>query len=251
MHQLAHHLQQLALQHCPAAAGAQYAEFWAHCRRHSSGHQLHYDSDDEGQGGVRNPIFTSILYLAPNTANPNSSSSSTGADAKPEASENGSMAQQQQQQLQQERPSFVGGPTLVTDQLLGGPLATKGWLAYPATNRFIMFDGKYLHGVIPGRGPSPAPDARRTTLMMAFWKELKCRTPPGTGVGACMHMPPASADSSSSQEWPRALAARPGGWGSCLPVPVQGVVPVSTVWQPVSSKEAAGAASYDVCYQGF
>jgi hypothetical protein len=34
----------------------------------------------------------------------------------------------------------------VTDQLLGGPLATKGWLVYPATNRFVMFDGKYLHG---------------------------------------------------------------------------------------------------------
>lgn len=37
MHQLAHHLRQLALEYYPAAAEAQYAEFWAHCRRHSSG----------------------------------------------------------------------------------------------------------------------------------------------------------------------------------------------------------------------
>jgi hypothetical protein len=108
----------------------------------SAGHQLHYDSDDEGQGGVRNPIFTSILYLAPNTASPSSNSSSIAHTHPPsEAADSSNHAEQQQDQ-----PSFVGGPTLVTDQLLGGPLATKGWLAYPATNRFVMFDGKYLHG---------------------------------------------------------------------------------------------------------
>jgi hypothetical protein len=71
-----------------------------------------------------------------------------------------------------------------------------------------------------------------------------------------MHMPPVGKDdnssgSSSSLEWPQALAARPDGWGSCQPVSVQAVMPVSTVWQPVNDKAAAGAASYDVCYQGF
>lgn len=40
----------------------------------------------------------------------------------------------------------VGGPTLMTNQLLGGPLATRGWLAFPATNRLTMFDARYLHG---------------------------------------------------------------------------------------------------------
>ena len=49
--------------HFPEAAGAAHVEFWAHCRRHSAGHQLHYDSDDEGVGGVRNPIVSSVLYL--------------------------------------------------------------------------------------------------------------------------------------------------------------------------------------------
>jgi hypothetical protein len=34
----------------------------------------------------------------------------------------------------------------MTDQMLGGALARKGWLACPATNRLTMFDAKYLHG---------------------------------------------------------------------------------------------------------
>jgi hypothetical protein len=106
-----------------------------------AGHQLHYDSDDEGQGGVRNPIFTSVLYLAPNTATTRNTSSNTSEDAP-----NGAVSSSSSAKQQPEQQPFVGGPTLVTDQLLGGPLATKGWLAYPATNRFTMFDGKYLHG---------------------------------------------------------------------------------------------------------
>lgn len=93
---------------------------------------------------MRNPIFTSVLYLARNTASASSTSSSINKDAPdaPDAAALNSIPAEQQQAQQH----FVGGPTLVTDQLLGGPLATKGWLAYPATNRFVMFDGKYLHG---------------------------------------------------------------------------------------------------------
>jgi hypothetical protein len=37
MHQLARYLQQLGAQHLPDLREAKYAEFWAHCRRHSSG----------------------------------------------------------------------------------------------------------------------------------------------------------------------------------------------------------------------
>lgn len=36
----------------------------------------------------------------------------------------------------------VGGPTLVTDQTLGGNIATKGWMSYPKTNRMVLFDAK-------------------------------------------------------------------------------------------------------------
>ena len=32
----------------PAAASATAAEWWAHSRPHASGHQMHFDSDDEG-----------------------------------------------------------------------------------------------------------------------------------------------------------------------------------------------------------
>jgi len=55
------------------------AEWWAHCRRHAEGHQLHFDSLDEGKGFVRHPLVSCVLYLAE-------------ADG-------------------------VGGPTLVTDQV--------------------------------------------------------------------------------------------------------------------------------------
>jgi hypothetical protein len=61
-----------------------------------------------------------------------------------------------------------------------------------------VFDGRYLHGVIPGRGAAPRlprdhparvagftpstsdRDARRITLMVAFWDDVKTR-PGGDG----------------------------------------------------------------------
>ena len=43
-----------------------FQQWWAHCRPHSSGHQLHFDSDNEGQGTVRNPIISTVLYLSEN-----------------------------------------------------------------------------------------------------------------------------------------------------------------------------------------
>ena len=59
------HLQRLAAARFPAVRGATKAEWWAHCRPHPSGHQLHFDSDDEGHGGVRNPIATSVMSAPP------------------------------------------------------------------------------------------------------------------------------------------------------------------------------------------
>ena len=37
----------------PAVRGATRAEWWAHCRPHGAGHQLHFDSDAEGNTEVR------------------------------------------------------------------------------------------------------------------------------------------------------------------------------------------------------
>lgn len=120
-----------------------------------AGHQLHFDSDDEGQGGVRHPIITAIVYLSDNTSpaqrQPGCRDSHGAAGAglgsgtvrscccgACGAGQAGSCVCVQQE--------WVGGPTLMTDQVLGGPLATQGWLAYPATNRVVFFDGRYLHG---------------------------------------------------------------------------------------------------------
>lgn len=261
MHQLAAHLQDLGRQYFPDLAEAQYAEFWAHSRRHSSGHQLHFDSDDEGQGGVRHPIITAIVYLSDNTSPaqrqppvcPDSSNGAAGGanDSAGNgcccgAGAGGSCVCAQQQQQQQ----WVGGPTLMTDQVLGGPLATQGWLAYPATNRVVFFDGRYLHGVIPGRGPTPS-DGRRCTLMMAFWRDLKCRTQPGQGVGACMPMPDPAAVAEEQWVWQRELRPLEVVGSSAAATAVQELQHVSAVWQAVEGGRSTAGAAYQLCWQGF
>lgn len=90
-----------------------------------SGHQLHFDSDNEGIGGIRNPIVSSVVYL----------SAASGENEETTLSEGRATC-----------AAAIGGPTLVTDQCMGGPLATQGWLAYPAVNRVTLFDGRVLHG---------------------------------------------------------------------------------------------------------
>lgn len=157
----------------PRAREATAAEWWAHCRPHGSGHQLHFDSDDEGKGpeGIRHPICSAVVFV-------------TGD---------------------------VGGPTLVTDQTAASKkLAQRGWLVEPVAGRVAVFDGRYLHGVVPGRGPAPrlprnhvgraagfSPcssdrDARRITLMVAFWDEMKAR-PGGDGSDPRASFPKGSA----------------------------------------------------------
>jgi hypothetical protein len=76
-------------------------------------------------------------------------------------------------------PVVTGGPTLITDQTIQNSRASKGWLALPRTNRLVCFDGRLLHCVLPGAGASPAPNARRTTFMAAFWEGVLIRHPEG------------------------------------------------------------------------
>ena len=140
---------------------ARYVEMWAHNRPHASGHQLHFDSDDEGrsrqQGFPNHPICSFVLNVSSHAR--------------------------------------VGGPTLVTNQRLRNPETTnlqgvRGWLVPSRPSRLVCFDGSVLHGVIPGKGciPEPLEDEignfpapRRVTLMMAFWKEIKVRQGDGPG----------------------------------------------------------------------
>jgi methyl-CpG-binding domain protein 4 len=89
-------------------------ELWAHNRPHASGHQFHFDTDNEGCGGVvKHPIITCILYL----------------DAP------------------------CGGPSVVTQQRVSSrTLAETAWLCPAKSNQLLVMDGKVLHGVVPGKG---------------------------------------------------------------------------------------------------
>ena len=157
---------------------ARYVEMWAHNRPHASGHQLHFDSDDEGRsrqhGFPNHPICSFVLNVSSHTR--------------------------------------VGGPTLVTNQRLRNPETTnlhgvRGWLVPSRPSRLVCFDGSVLHGVIPGKGciPEPLEDEignfhmpRRVTLMMAFWKEIKVRQ--GNGPGSARPWP--SSEVSSGEMLP-------------------------------------------------
>jgi hypothetical protein len=120
------------------------AEWWCHCRPHASGHQLHFDSDDEGRGGVRNPVASCVFSLT----------------------------------------EGVGGETLVTTQTAtAASLASKdGWVCQGKRNRLLAFRGNLLHGVVPGRATKSSHDtARRITFMVAFWKDIRVQDDEGPG----------------------------------------------------------------------
>lgn len=205
----------------PHAKLAKRAEWWAHCRPHGTGHQFHFDSDDEGRGGVRNPIVSSALYL-------------TGG---------------------------IGGPTLVTDQpITGTGLAERGWATLPHTNRCLMFDGRYLHGVIPGRdvAPTGAP-SHRISMMVAFWPEIRERT--SREPVAARPFPYGPVADGAAQGWPtlfdwpeaddRAATGAPTANEGRPPPSVWCVDPV---WQRVDGggPPAPGELPpYEACFQGF
>ncbi|KAK3238681.1 hypothetical protein CYMTET_51323 [Cymbomonas tetramitiformis] len=198
---------------------ARYAEWWAHCRPHSSGHQMHFDSDDEGNCGVRNPICSTVIYLT---------------------------------------RAGLGGPTLVTDQTLASTrLAEKGWLCHPRYNRVCMFDGKLLHGVVPGRGPVEDPSERRVSLMIAFWRDIQVRGNGDNDPGAARSFPSASA----TYSWPRDLKQEPSTVTTEDPVEPTEVLLARgrPVWEDVDRKangfmelsKLLCVPSYALCFQGF
>lgn len=150
----------VALPHFPELAEATQAEWWAHCRPHPVGHQLHFDSDDEGVGGARHPICSAVVYV--------------------------------------DAWEGFGGPTLLTDQRLSDDaLAARGWLVHGRTGRLCVFDGAVLHGVVPGRGEAPReapPTARRITWMVAFWRSIAERPfGPEGAAGSSRPVPPVEA----------------------------------------------------------
>jgi hypothetical protein len=211
--QLIAHVHRLTAEQFPGVKKARYAEWWTHCRPHSSGHQLHFDSDDEGQNGPRHPIISTVLFVQ--------------AD--------------------------IGGPTLITTQRIGDHLSDQGWLAHPKENRLVMFDGRVLHGVIPGRGEvEAASTARRVTFMVAFWEDISAQPDLGGKPGASQRMP---LPGERGHTWPGVMKLREGGWGSCAPVRVE-PEPVAPVWKGVgkevkSFQKLKRCPGYGECFQGF
>lgn len=147
----------------------------------------------------------------------------------------------------------VGGPTLVTDQGMHDPnLAAQGWLCRPKENRLLLFDGKLLHGVLPGSGGPAAATGhedtspRRVTLMVAL-----CKQQPELGrrEGSAM---PTPADSGLA--WPRLLATEPVGDVNAWATSRQPQHPSAvSVWTSVSGGAVQGPVPSpppSQCFQG-
>lgn len=193
----------------PSIRSARQAEWWAHCRRHSSGHQLHFDSDAEGAGVPRHPIATAIVSLG-----------SPG----------------------------VGGPTLVTAMARGTPFrhdeCNAGWLVrQDVVGRLTVFDGRLLHGVIPGRRVSTrgvrASD-RRVTFMLAFWDRVDVRA---GSVPGCARPPPAPGV--DVQRVATTAAPHTSSWRRVTPKRV------APVWVTLDGKRPDGPLPpYDACWSG-
>ena len=248
-------------------------------RPHTSGHQLHFDSDEtaiEGGKLPQHPIVSSVLFVS----------------------------------------GEIGGPTLVTNQKLNGPLATDGWLVPPKKNRLVTFDAQYLHGayinillvplsslssssspsfltnqavpitdldavrlaskinffnlkmydsigVVPGRGFASRANDRRLTFMVGFWRDI-CAKSRGLDVaGPGQSFPAAEV---SKYTWINEVVYDDSleEISNVHISPSSGRTPVhiSRVWQPIDDfidstepsyivKPASKLPDYNKCFQGF
>jgi hypothetical protein len=223
-----------------------------------SGHQLHFDSDNEGIGSVRNPIVSSVLYL-------------TAQD--------------------------LGGQTLCTDQAFSSTqLATRGWFVGPRIGRIAVFDGSLLHGVVPGRldedncegdpvegeggdGEQGLMANRRVTFMVAFWKDIQTqpRSDGLPGASQPFHSPEDAPLASSKEEMvglpgrecfgPSLKPSSDHSWreafegkhrGQIYTEPMRGMkevrpLVVKSVWSPLIGQEDSSKRlpAYTQCFQGF
>lgn len=144
-------LRPLLAQVAPMVASSLHiAEWWAHQRHQGQwhGHPLHFDTNEqllrESQGScVEHPAISTVVYLS---------------DASPRF-----------------------GPTLVTNQKPCHPSDPEfATVVHPRCGRVLFFDGRYLHGALPGR-PWLAADAdneHRLCVMVGWWTSfIKPQTP--------------------------------------------------------------------------
>ncbi|CAB9514238.1 expressed unknown protein [Seminavis robusta] len=209
----------------PKLATASMVELWAHNRPHPTGHQFHFDSDNEGQGRIiKNPIMTIILYLS---------------------------------------TTCGGGPSVVTNQsLVSKNLATRAVLSHPSTpGRVVAFAGNLLHGVIPGKySPSTDPTTthnnntnsssshRRVTVMLAYWRRIRVR--PSDKPGAARPFP-----NKGDSPWSDLLVRPQSANDNESPPPVeQHPIPIDHVYETLDGEpwtKAMGFPEYDQVFQGF
>lgn len=204
------------------AADAKFVEIWAHNRpAHgpASQHGLHYDSEDEGRDGIRNPLATVVFFVA-------------APDAE------------------------CGGPTLVIDQrMTDSKLGASGCLAAPKENRCVFFTSNLLHGVIPGRFFGSRDVSRRVTLMFAFWKEIPVRDLKTIGSARPFPTPTASSPvwvKQLTEPWTESAEDRP-----VLPMTasrLQTAARIAPVYERVSDDKPwprnAALLAYEQVFQG-
>ncbi len=210
-------------------------EAWAHSRPHSSGHQMHYDSENEGIGKVRHPIVSCVLYFS---------------------------------------EEDVGGPTIMTTQTLQSDKleSSLAYICPPKPNRLCVFDARYLHGVLPGRGFA-SESASRDTFMIGFWDSIQERpwatTEPKGQPGASRILPmiPSIGQYVRPRGWTREYSwCLNSGDNSLLPEEEfnhlvenlsvnQLVAPIEigSLWERVDGVETTNHAlpNYHTCFQGF
>jgi len=121
----------------------------------------------------------------------------------------------------------------------------------------VAFDGRYLHGVVPGKGVQ---EGRRVTLMFAFWQDIRIRNEKVPGSARPFPTNETSLDSADGTvvNWAKRLIESlekdvngENQYKSCAitnPIELDGVYETldGTPW-----KRGMGMPSYDQVFQGF
>lgn len=191
-----------------------HCEMWAHNRPSATGHQMHFDTDNEGIcdsdcSAVRHPLVTCILYL-----------------------------------------TDVGGPSLVTNQRKASRhAADKGWLSHAKVGRMMAMDGRVLHCVVPGKATTDP--QRRVTLMLAFWRRIKMRGQDETKPGGAARKFPVNRPWAKALRDPSVVSTPQADWDKhkdrLHPQPLD------HVFENLQGKPwpvASGLPSYDCVFQG-
>ena len=118
-------------------------------------------------------------------------------------------------------------------------------MAHAKPQRLVAFDGRFLHGVIPGKSYRKG---RRVTLMMAFWEDIKIRS--GVGPGSARPFPATNMPVWASQLTSPAIREC-GDYTSCVET---SPIKLDVIYETLDGKpwkRGMGMPSYDQVFQGF